>query len=254
MRTGALALLMLVASCGGGGGDELAGANGSINGAPGDQRAVVATVTLAASGPGGCSARWDDQPVTPQQVLERSAAAVEQAIERVGGVANLTKETMPAVAMVAPAGLAFACADTYLAPIRRAGVPTLLLSLEGTQDAALADFALSDIGAPPASVVLTVGAGGRMSWNGEAIGADAMPDRLRQQSGGAPEGMEAPPGELELRPAREASFGQVHAVLRVIRSGRFQPALLLPSVTPARLPAAPPPSPATPGNAAAPRP
>jgi biopolymer transport protein ExbD len=255
MRTGALALLMLIAACGEAGPEaNLAGGagNGTTGEAPPDLRDTAATLTLAASGPGNCSARWDDQPATPQQVLERSGRAVEQSIQRAGGVGNVTAESLPALAVVAPAGLAFACADTYLAQIRRAGVQTVLLSLQGAQDAALADFALSDIGAPPPTVVLTIGAGGRLTWNEQAIGLDAVPDRLAELSRGAPDGMEGPLGELELQPAREATFGQVHGVLRAVRAARFRAALLLPSVTPTRLPAPPvPPAPPPTGNQAA---
>jgi hypothetical protein len=253
MRTGALALLMLIAACGQDGPAPTEAGAGNAPGmaASGDQQATAATLTLAATGPGpgDCSARWDNRPATPQQVLERSGTIVERAIETAGGISNLTGESLPAIAVVAPAGLAFACADTYLGAIRRAGVPMVLLTVEGEPDAALADFALSDIGAPPPTVVLAVGRGGRMTWNNEALGLDAMPERLRQLGGGTPLAVEAPPGELELRPAREATFGQVHAALRAIRAGRFRAALLLPSVEPTRPPApapvaAPPPPPA----------
>lgn len=258
-RTGALALLLLIAACGRSGpqAGNAGGGSNAADAAPGDMRDTVATITLAASGPGGCSARWDGQPATPQQVLERSGNAVGGVVERAGGVANLTAESMPALAVVAPAGLTFACADLYLAPIRRAGVPTVLLTVEGANDAALAEFSLSDIGAPPPTVVLAVGAGGRLTWNEEAVGLDALPERLRQLGGGAVE-IEAPAGELELRPAREATFGQVHGALRAVRAGRFRPALLLPSVERPRAPpaAAPPrsPPPSPPANETAPRP
>ncbi len=252
MRTGALALLIFLAACGqSGGGANGAGAAGNMTGgltAPGDERAAAATLTLAAAGPGGCSARWDGQPATPAQVLERSSALIEQAINGAGGIANLTEETTPAIAVVAPGELGFACADAYLSAIRRAGVPSVLLTPEGGE-AALADFTLSDIGAPPPTVVLTIDAG-RTAWNGETTAIEALPERLQRLAGGATD-IEAPPGEVELRPAREANFGQVHAVLRAVRAGHVRAALLLPSVTPAR-PIAPaaaaPPAPAALSN------
>ncbi|HYD14497.1 MAG TPA: hypothetical protein VEC11_16745 [Allosphingosinicella sp.] len=257
-RTGALALAMLIAACNSGSDSGRAGrpGNGAGLAAEGDAHDTAATLALAASGPGNCSARWDGQPATTQQVLDRSAAAVGQAIDRAGGIANLTEETLPALAVTAPADLAFACADSFLAPVRRAGVATLLLSVEGGPEAALADFTLSDIGAPPPSVVLAIGAGGRLTWNGEAVALGALAERVRQLSGAGAAEMEAPAGELEIRPAREATFGQVHAALRAVREGRIRAALLLPSVPPNRLPAptaAPPPPPA-PANQAAPRP
>jgi hypothetical protein len=260
MRTGIFALLLFMAACGdsgGGGGATRDPGNQARLPAPGDQRDAAATVTLAASGPGGCSARWEGQPATPQQVLDRSSALVEHAIDDVGGVTNLTEETIPTIAVVAPANLGFGCADTYLSAIRRAAVPTVLLTPQGGQDAALADFTLSDIGAPPPTVVLVIGAGGRLTWNGEAISLDAIPDRMHQLGGGGATEIEAPAGELELRPAREASFGQVHEVLRAVRAGHVRAALLLPSVPPAPVRPAPapaaPPSPAPePGNEATP--
>jgi hypothetical protein len=258
-RTGALALTMLIAACGGSGPDSgRADRPGNAAGlaTAGDTRETAATLALAASGPGNCSARWDGQPATPQQVLDRSAAAVEQAISRAGGIANLTGEGLPALAVTAPANLAFACADSFLAPVRRSGIATLLLSVEGTREAALADFTLSDIGAPPPSVVLAIGTGGRVTWNGEAVTADALSERVRQFTGAGAAEMETPAGELEVRPSREATFGQVHAVVRAVREGRIRAALLLPSVAPNRTPpppAAPPPPPA-PANQAAPRP
>lgn len=253
--TGALALLVLIAACNSDGPDSGRAdrpANGADLAWAGDMHDTAGTIVLAASGPGNCSARWDGQPATPQQVLDRSAALVEQAINRAGGIANLTSETFPAVAVTAPAALPFACVDSFLASVRRAGVPTVLLNVEGEREGALADFTLSDIGAPPPSVVLAIGGGGRLAWNNEAVTLDALRERVRTLSGAGAAEMETPPGELELRPAREATFGQVHAVLRAVRDGRIRAAFLLPSVRPNRAtaPTAPPrPS----GNEAEPR-
>lgn len=249
MRTGALALLLLVTACGRSGGDaNETGASGNLAvslSAPGDQRDTAATVTLAASGPGGCSARWEGQPATPQQVLERSSALLDQAIQRAGGVAGLTDANTPVIAVAAPATLGFACADTFLSAIHRPGVPTVLLMIESSpQEAALADFTLTDIAVPAPSVVLVAGAGGRLTWNGEAIGLDALPERLRRLGPADAAAIEVPAGELELRPAREATFGQTHQVLRAVRAGHIRAALLLPSVPP---PSRPPPAPPRPG-------
>jgi biopolymer transport protein ExbD len=247
------------------GGDNQSGASGNAIAMTfaGEEREAAATLALAASGPGGCSAQWDGQPATPQQVVERGSAMIEQAINHQGSVANLTEETLPTIAVTAPANLGFDCVDTYLAAIRRTGVPSVLLIPDGSNAAALADFTLSDIAAPPPSVVLAIGAGGRLSWNNETIGLDAISERLSRLGGvGAPD-IEAPPGELELRPARAATFGQVHAALSAVRASRVRAALLLPSVEPTRpaarppapsAPPAPAPLPPSPDNQTAPRP
>lgn len=255
MRTGALALVLLVTACSRGEGGNAAEASGNAAADfAGEDRSVAATLALAASGSGNCSARWEGQATTVQQVLERSSALIERAIQQQGGVANLTDESLPTVAVTAPASLGFACADTWLAAIRRAGVPNVLLAPDG-RPAALADFTLSDIGAPPPPVVIAIGAGGRLHWNQEAIGLDALADRLLRRTGGVEPRVEAPPGELELRPAREATFGQVYEALSAVRSGHSRVALLLPSVTPTRPPPAAPAPPANqaPANGVAPR-
>jgi hypothetical protein len=268
MRIGALALVLLATACGrGDGGGNAANISGNAASAPtfaGEDREAAATVALAASGPGGCSARWDGQPATPQQVFDRSSALIDRAIQQQGGVANLTEQTLPIVAVTAPANLGFACADTYLSAIRRSGVRSVLLALDGGRETALADFTLSDIGAPPPSVALALRGGGRLSWNNETIALAAIPQRLRQLVGSFESGIEAPPGELELRPGRDATFGQLHAVLSTIRAGHIRAAVLLPSVerSPPPAPAVtPPPAPLPPvpaapssGNEAAPRP
>ena len=270
MRTGVLALVLFATACGGGdGGGNATNASGNAASEAtfaGEDRQAAATVALAASGPGGCSARWDGQPATPQQVFDRSSALIDRAIQQQGGVANLTEQTLPAIAVTAPASLGFACADNYLAAIRRPGVATVLLSPDGGGAAAVADFTLSDIGAPPPSVVIAIGAGGRLTWNNETIGLDALPERLRRLGGGEANGAEmvVVRGELELRPAREATFGQLHQVLSVVRAAHIRAALLLPSVEPSRPPAplvTPPPVPLPPvpaapppDNEAAPRP
>jgi hypothetical protein len=78
---------------------------------------------------------------------------------------------------------------------------------------------------------------------------------MHQLGGGGATEIEAPAGELELRPAREATFGQVHEVLRAVRAGYVRAALLLPSVPPAPVrpaPPPPPPPPPEPGNGATP--
>lgn len=252
MRRGALALLLLATGCGQSGGDGNGSGATNVMGrldALSESRDAAATLALSASGTGNCSARWDGQPATVQQVLERSSALIERALGQGGAATNMTVEALPTVSVTAPASLGFACADSYLSQIRRAGVPTILLQPDGVAEPALADFSLTDIAAPPPTVVVALGGGGRMTWNNEAIGLDAIPDRLRQLGGGGATNIEAPAGELELRPAREASFGQVHAALRTIRAGRVRAALLLPSVQPSQTPRPAPARPAPPAPA-----
>ena len=232
-RTGAFALLILAAACGRSGpASEAAGGNATTIAAPPDSRDTAATLTLSASGPGNCSAQWEGQAASAQQVTERGAALIEQAIQRAGGVSGLTETNTPVIAVAAPPTLGFACVDTYLSAVRRSNIPTVLLMPVGNaSEAALARFTLTDIAVPPPSVVLKVGPGGRLTYNDETIAVDAIPERLSRLNGGS-SAIEVPAGELEIRPAREATFGQFHQVLRAVRASHVGAALLLPSVPP----------------------
>lgn len=254
LRPGLLIPLLFLAACGQPRDGNRADASGNRSQvlAEGDQLDVTATLVLAASGPAGCAASWDGRPTTPQQVRDRSVAAVERAIDSAGGVGNVTREALPAIAVEAPAGLGFACADTYLSAVRRAGVMTVLLRPSGERAAALADFTLSEIGVPP-SAILTVGRGGVLGWNGEPVTLDAIAEHARPLGPEGETAVEAPPGALELRPTREAKFGEVYRALRAVRQGHVRAALLLPSVPPAApVPAAGPAPLPAPVNQAAP--
>lgn len=244
MRTGAIVLALLLSACGR---PDYAGDPGgnAANGA--SPRAPLpdagATLTLSAEGAERCAAKWDGVAVTRAQLLERAAAAIDRAIATVGGVRNISVETIPVVRVEAPAGMRFACVDAMLASVQRAGFPRLILAPGGGAEPELTYFPLTEIGPPP-GVVVRIGAGGRLTWNEETVTLAGLTERARRM-GGLDDRLAAP-GEVEIRPAREARFGAVHAAVAAIRRGNVQATLLPPSVeTRPRppMPAAPPPPP-----------
>jgi biopolymer transport protein ExbD len=246
MRTGAIVLALLLAGCGGpdGAGDAAGGGANAAVPRP-DLPEAGSTLTLSAAGTGGCSARWDGAAVTREQLLERAAAAIDRAVAAVGGVQNVSAEAIPVVRVEAPADLSFACVDAMLAAVQRAGFPRLILAPAGGAEPELTSFPLTEIGPPPPAVVVRIGAGGRMTWNNEAVDAAGLTERARRM-GGLDDRLAAP-GEVEIRPAREASFGAVHAAVAAIRQGNVQATLLPPSVEPRPrppIPADPAPAPA----------
>ena len=247
MRILAPALLLLLTSCGRDGQGTNQGRAPAGEGGPEARAPAVPAIAIAAAGQGGCSASWDGQAVTPAQIQERSIALLERAIGAVGGVQNITEDTLPVFNVAAPADLSFACADTILFSIQRAGVPGVRLIPPGRAPV-LADFPLGDNAQPPpVPMEIGVGAGGRVTWNGAPIGAEGLAARLRQvgsDTGPETGEPEAPPGGLELRPTREATFGQVYEVLGRIRARQVRPLLILPSAEIAAPGAAPAPPPA----------
>ncbi|HEV7660923.1 MAG TPA: hypothetical protein VGO55_13875 [Allosphingosinicella sp.] len=242
MRASAIVLALLLAACGGPDGTNKAAGPGEAAASRADLPQAGATLTLSAEGAERCSAKWNGVAVTRAQLLDRAADAIERAIANVGSVQNVSTEAMPVVRVEAPAEMSFACVDAMIAPVQRAGFLRLILAPNGAEPE-LAAFPLTDIGPPPPVAIVRIGAGGRMTWNDEAVEAAGLTERARRM-GGLDE-TPAPPGELEIRPAREASFGAVHAAIAAVRQGNVQAALLPPSVEPrARPPAPPQPAPA----------
>lgn len=253
MRTIAPALLLLVASCGRGDGGANQGAPPANPARPESSAAAVPTITIAATGPGGCSASWDGQPVTPAQITERSVAFLERAIAAVGGRQNITETNLPVPNVQAPADLSVTCADTILFALQRAGMISVTLQPQGGQPPVLMDFPL-DTGFPPPPIptVLGIGAGGQVTWNSDPIDAAGLAAQLIRIGGSdAPDSGEgdAPPGTPELRVQPEANFGQLYGLLQTTHRYHLRPFVYLPSAgagpspvaTPAPPPGAPPP-------------
>jgi hypothetical protein len=254
MRIGALALLLLMASCGRSEQANQVNQAEAVPGVGGPQSGVRAapaiTITIAATGPGGCAASWDGQQVTPQQITDRGRVLIDQAIAAVGGAQNLTEDTLPIPNVEAPADLGFACADTILFALQRAGIANVRLKPAGGQVPVLVDFPLAtDAPPPPIPTVLGIGTGGRLTWNNDPIDAAALATEL-VRIGPGPADLDPmeegpPPGGLELRVGHEATFGQVYELLRTTSRYRLRPFLYLPSAEAGAAPsspAAPPPS------------
>jgi hypothetical protein len=231
MRMRALALLLPLASCGKADPANQAGAIPGVGGPESGTRRPAPTIVIAATGPGGCAARWDGQPVTPEQIATRGSALVMQAVDAAGGAQRLTMEAIPVLDVEAPAGLSFACADVILFAVQRTGMASVRLRPTG-RAAVLADFPLGEMPPPPVPMVLGVGAGGRLTWNDAPITPEALAARMDQMGSGRgpePGEMAPPPGGPDLRPSREATFGQVADVLGAFRLRHIRPLLVLPS-------------------------
>ena len=252
MRKLAPALLLLIASCGSGGpASSDMPAPGNVMWQEAAREPAGPNIVIAASGPDNCSASWDGQPVTPAQITERSRVLLEQAIAAVGGVQNITEDAIPVANVRAPADMNIACAATYLLALNRSGMASVRLGPADGQGPVLMDFPLNtDVPPPPVPMVLGLGAGGRLTWNGDPIDQAELTGHLTRIGGGteAPDPMEGgpPPGALDLRVAREATVGQLHQLLRTTRRYQVRPFVYLPSAEAGPSPGAAPPPPVAP--------
>jgi hypothetical protein len=255
MRRLAPALLLLMASCGQG--DRGPNQSFGDRGPPrtSDSPVPAPTIVIAATGPGGCSASWDGQAVTPAQITERSVALLDRAFAAIGGRQNITLDNLPVPNVEAPAESSVACVDPILFAFQRAGVITVTLKPVGGQAPVLMDFPLeTNSPPPPIPTVLGIGAGGQVTWNSDPLDAAGLAAQLTRIGGssGPADAMEEgpPPGYPELRAQPEASFGQLYALLQTTQRYHLRPGVYLPSAgagpSPVALPAPPPGAPPPP--------
>ena len=73
-------------------------------------------------GPGGtCEVYWNLQRMDSQQLLDRAVAKLEADIRRLGGVENLTEETMPEAHIRADVNTPYRCVGGAIFTMQRAG-------------------------------------------------------------------------------------------------------------------------------------
>ncbi|MCJ7420560.1 ExbD/TolR family protein [Sphingomicrobium astaxanthinifaciens] len=70
---------------------------------------------------GTCEVYWNVQPVASDELLDRAVVHLEQAIEAVGGVDNLTDETMPEVHIRGDVDTPYKCIGGAIFTMQRAG-------------------------------------------------------------------------------------------------------------------------------------
>lgn len=184
-----------------------------------------ALVTVAATNGNPCAATWNGEPATNAQLSDRAFALVEAAVDRAGGVANITEQTLPKVRLEAAPALTFACLGPVIAAILRSGVAEIMLKPTGvTSQPVSVHGALTPSGQPAASNIIEIGPGARIAWNGEA--EDLAGLRSRARAIAIPG---APPGELALIVASDVTFGAAFPQLEAVAPAR--PILLPPGST-----------------------
>ena len=73
-------------------------------------------------GPGGtCEVYWNLQKLDSQQLLDRAVQKLEAEIKRLGGVENLTEETMPEVHIRGDVNTPYTCIGGAVFQMQRAG-------------------------------------------------------------------------------------------------------------------------------------
>ena len=79
------------------------------------------SLTVRGDGAGGCEVYWNMTKVDSQQLLDRAVAKLEDQINKVGGVENLTEETMPEAHIRGDVDTPYKCIGGAVFTVQRAG-------------------------------------------------------------------------------------------------------------------------------------
>jgi hypothetical protein len=142
---------------------------------PGQRGPLVA---VAAGTGGACGFRFEGAAVSEAQLLDRGAAYLKTAVDRLGGPARITEETMPVLDMQVADDVSYRCAGAALMAMVQSGFATV--RIDDPQPRAehwvlplVLTFAQDQVATPPPvePVRNRIGldAGGAISWNGDRI-------------------------------------------------------------------------------------
>ena len=163
----------------------------------------AATLSIRAD---SCEARWNGEPVTPDQILARSVALLEAAIERIGGPQNATEDNIPYLGVEAIPETSWRCMAPTLFALQRSGMIKIEL-----RDA-LVFFAYNAQGvAEPTAASVDIGANGRIAWNGEPVDMNGLRAHVRALGDEA-----SAPDNLFFDVAPEATFLDLYAAARAV--------------------------------------
>lgn len=79
------------------------------------------SLTVRGDGQGGCEVYWNLTRVTSEELLDRAVAKLEEEIRKVGGVENLTEETMPEAHIRGDVDTPYKCVGGTIFTMQRAG-------------------------------------------------------------------------------------------------------------------------------------
>ena len=198
----------------------------------------AATIRVTA-GEGGepCRYHWNSDVVTRDEIARRSRENMDAAVAAAGGVDSMTSSQIPYLKLEVAPDLAFSCVEPVIAIVRDLGHFRIGLKPNMTAPSAhFVQFPMTQVGAAPPVVTVTVAARGNLSWNGEPIDLFSLGARARPMADAASEA--GAPGQIVLVPAPEASFVSVYEAVRVIRDNYVEPDIAPPPAVEATAPAA----------------
>lgn len=167
------------------------------------------TISLTAAGPEGCNILLNGAPVTQTALRDDLTTRMASWRRAMAGYLVNTDIPNPFPKLDAPADMRFACVGRVLATIADAEMPTIEFGRTG--DGARVNVAVMQT-VSSTTDLLTLAADGSMTFNGEPI--DAAGIRRLVESVGTAQSLPQP---RVVAPAAEATVGQIHEVLYLLR-------------------------------------
>ncbi len=170
-------------------------------------RQPAATLAVAQSGAGGCSVRWDGDPVDQEAVVERAYVLLSEAVRRLGGPEAITSENIPLVRVEAARETGWPCVVETLRSVQRVGFADVALRIVGDTAAMdrRANFILTGTDQPPVvRAVIRLRGNGPITFNEQNVQTDELGMRI-----GALGQIEWP-DVVVLAPSADARFGFVY--------------------------------------------
>lgn len=203
-----------------------------------DAEAVTTpTLVLAAGAGGACTATWDGVAVTPDVLRDRSLAVLERAVAAAGGPSRIQAQQIPIPRVVAAPALPWSCVAPWLDIVAQSGfLGAQLAAAPNELSPPFLLFPVPDLPPPPIPTpVVTVGAEGRFAWDGAAVDAAG----LRQRLGARGNPLDAPPppttapnevpppvlaapAGVSFAPGDDATVGSVREALLILRDARVE--------------------------------
>jgi hypothetical protein len=217
MRWGVILLVALGAACSG------SGSSNQLR-----EREMVATVSVAQNGVVDCEIRWNGAPVSLDELTQRSRTIIEADLDRLNrevaryrqrGIHIETDQYQgPYVRVEAARDLPYSCFGPVLRALQRGTFFTVTLRPTGERDpdqraAYLTMLAVEDIRYPN---IVRIGAGGRMTWNGESVDLDGLRQRARRLD------TNLNAMALAVAPSVDADFATVYQVIKALREEKIR--------------------------------
>lgn len=177
---------------------------------------------VAGEGERGCSLFWNGDAISADQLAQKSSETMHIAVVSAGGIDRISADRIPYLKLEVGPDVGFDCIGPTLETIRKGGYSRIGLKPDLTGPTPhFLHFPLTQVGAAPPIVTVTVTPAGTITWNGEQADLAGLGDLAHELAAAGRSAGKG--GSLVVKPARQAGFEAVYDAIRVIRENGVEP-------------------------------